>query len=92
MFGYCQVLLWRFLRLLDNGMKQNHIRAVYGKENTGNAIGNMRPDFPEVSIHLANLRITDRPEKLNSLDIAADGFSVIYGEGFEPITDRLIPI
>jgi hypothetical protein len=56
------VMLRRFLGLLDKAVKQNHVLLLYAENNPGNsAMQQTTPDFSQFAPERANQRHANRP-------------------------------
>jgi len=78
----CQfdIVVWRPLRLLDEAVKQDHLRTIDREERSRNASTQIRAHFPNGTTQVIDTRLANRPLELNVCNVLADCLSLILGK------------
>ena len=72
-------------------MQENHFTFLNSEEYASlTPSGKMNPYFPQVSFHLPHERHSQRPAKLNELNILPNRFAILLIQLHKPLANRLI--
>jgi hypothetical protein len=86
--GKIKVGRWSLLRLLHETVQQHHLAPDYAEDDSRRAlISKVAAYFPQAPRQRAAVRHSDRPAKLDFLNVSSDHFPVITTERQQPFPD-----